>query len=135
MVLHQRKGFARSDAKELIRMYTDNPKHHTAFIDHMMAVELRMIVPSGSEKPGTDGSVTGLSYLLFGSAPLWPAIVYAFIGGSMRAWMDTVWGAMLLQAQAVLGDQVAVHLAPGVGAVAALSAVVSLVVMFLLGAF
>lgn len=135
VVLHQNKGFSRTDAEQLIKMYMKSKKYHTAFIDHMMAVELRMIVPSGKETPAVDGLVTGLAYLAFGTAPLWPAAAYAFGGSSVRGWMDDVFAAAQDAAVPLLGVGAGQQLSAGMGAVAIFSAAISLGVMFLLGSF
>jgi DNA damage-binding protein 1 len=72
------KGFSREDATTIITTYTSKPEYRDLFIDHMMVEELGHQVPDEDDNPAMDGLVTFLSFLFFGSIPMW--FYVAFVG-------------------------------------------------------
>lgn len=70
-----KKGFSEDDARRVIHTYTSKPEYWESFIDHMMVEELGFIVPHSGDSLGRDGVITSLSFMLFGSIPLWVLVI------------------------------------------------------------
>ena len=64
------KGFTDEDAVELISIVSQ-PKHREFFIDYMMVEELGEQAPDDPWGPLKEGSITFISFLIFGTVPMW----------------------------------------------------------------
>jgi DNA damage-binding protein 1 len=69
-------GFEEADATTIIDTYLAKDKdgklkYRDQFIDHMMIVELGQQVPDPEDNPAVDGFITFLSFIIFGSVPMW----------------------------------------------------------------
>ncbi len=70
------KGFSEEDALTLTNIYKKNEKF---WVDFLMSYELKMTDPT-DEKPLLTGTVTFLSFVIFGCIPLIPFVIFgAFV--------------------------------------------------------
>jgi len=67
--LYVEKGVSPEDAETIIRTLA---KYPPAFLDHMMAEELKILPNDTESSPAKSGAVTMLSFIVFGSVPLLP---------------------------------------------------------------
>lgn len=72
----EKLGFDKEDAEAIIALYTKKPEYTKAFVDHMMVVELGHQVPDDDENPAMAGFVTFLSFIAFGSIPMWFYVIF-----------------------------------------------------------
>ena len=70
----QEKGFEASDAEELVGIL-GQPQHAEFFNNYVMAELAGSELPADAWAPARDGGVTFLSFLLFGSIPLWVYVI------------------------------------------------------------
>ncbi len=78
-------GFEKEDATTIIDTFLKtNPdgklKYEQQFIDHMMIVELGQQVPDPDDNPMWNGFITFLSFVIFGSIPMWFYVVFYAAG-------------------------------------------------------
>lgn len=66
--LYMSKGMTSNEASQVIDVFSKHPK---LFVDLMMVEELGMLPPDEDDEPWKNGLVTFLSFLTFGSVPLW----------------------------------------------------------------
>ena len=69
------KGFTRAEAQRAMAIMTQE-KHTDVFLDHMMQQELEQQVPGEDESPLKDGTITFVSFMIFGSIPLWAYVIF-----------------------------------------------------------
>ena len=74
--IYKGKGFSEQDASRIITLMTHRPEYKDFFIDHMMQQELGQQVPGEDENPIKDGAVTFLSFMFWGSIPLWAYVIF-----------------------------------------------------------
>jgi vacuolar iron transporter family protein len=81
--IYMNKGFSEEDARKIIGVYTSKEEYKDAFLNHMMVEELSYIVPGEDETQVMciSSGITGISFVLFGSLPLWMLVVLDSIGG------------------------------------------------------
>jgi len=86
--IYMQKGFTKEDATTVMTVLTKEP-YREFFIDHMMIQELGKQVPDEDDDPAKDGFVTFLSFICFGSVPMW-----LFVIAHLSDWtdMDTLFG-------------------------------------------
>jgi len=77
--LYMAKGFTREDATRVLTIMSKD-KYRDFFIDHMMLVELGHEVPDADDNPAKAGLAMFLSFLFFGSIPMWPYVGF-YVGG------------------------------------------------------
>ncbi len=75
--LYKQKGFAEEDARQILTLMMKNNKEF--FIEHMLVMELGFMAPDEDANPAKNGLVTFLSFIAFGSVPMW---VYVIIYGA-----------------------------------------------------
>lgn len=78
------KGMSRDEATQIIDILA---RHKDIFVDTMMVDELGINPPDDSDQPWKNGLITFLSFLIFGSVPLWCYVVFFFIGDMARTTM------------------------------------------------
>ena len=74
--LYEQKGVSTEDAKLIL---TTLAKYKEFFVEHMMQVELGLMVPDPEDNPWHKGVVTFFAFLLFGSVPLIAYIAFATV--------------------------------------------------------
>ena len=81
--IYVKKGFSDEDARKIIEIYTSKEEYKDAFLDHMMAEELKCIVPGDDETQVMciSSGITGVSFVTFGSLPLWLIVALEAVGG------------------------------------------------------
>lgn len=70
----QGKGLDEADARTIIGVLS-RPEHRDFFVEYMMHEELGLEIPDDPWGPAKDGAVTFVSFLVFGSVPMW---IYVF---------------------------------------------------------
>lgn len=73
--LYVGKGFKQADAETIINTMGQE-QYKEFFIDHMMVQELNLMVPDADDNPAKDGFVTFLSFMAFGSVPMWFYVIF-----------------------------------------------------------
>lgn len=78
-------GFDKADAVTIIDAYLrkdaeGNLKYRDQFIDHMMVVELGQQVPDADDNPAWNGLITFISFIIFGSIPMWFYVIFYATG-------------------------------------------------------
>ncbi len=68
-------GFEEPDAREILSIMS-KPEYKEFFIDHMMIEELGMAVPDPAASPAKAGFAMFTSFMIFGSIPVWPYIIF-----------------------------------------------------------
>lgn len=74
MQLLEKKGFAPEDARDIIAIVS-KPEHRDFFVDYMMIEELGLEIPDDPWGPLKDGTVTLISFMVFGSIPMWVYLI------------------------------------------------------------
>lgn len=70
--LYVEKGVERKDAETILSTMA---KYKEFFVDHMMVMELGQQSPDDDENPAMNGLVTFLSFIAFGSVPMWAYLI------------------------------------------------------------
>jgi DNA damage-binding protein 1 len=70
--LYVEKGVDRKDAESIL---TTMAKYKDFFVDHMMVLELGQQSPGDDAHPAMNGLVTFLSFIAFGSVPMWAYLI------------------------------------------------------------
>eukprot|EP01026_Neomeris_dumetosa_P054494 TRINITY_DN4903_c1_g1_i4.p1 TRINITY_DN4903_c1_g1~~TRINITY_DN4903_c1_g1_i4.p1 ORF type:complete len:297 (+),score=46.89 TRINITY_DN4903_c1_g1_i4:75-893(+) len=78
--LYMEKGMSEDDARSMLSVMSRYPK---VFVDTMMMEELGMLPPDEDSLPWKNGIVMFLSFLLFGSIPLFAYILFP-VDGTIR---------------------------------------------------
>ena len=67
VAIYESKGFSKEEAQRAMAIMTKKPEYTNCFLDHMMLQELDHQVPGPDESPLKDGTVTFVSFMIFGS--------------------------------------------------------------------
>ncbi len=70
--LYKAKGVSEEDARSILSTMA---KYKDVFVDHMVSVELGLEVPAEDVSPVRNGGVTFLSFVAFGSVPMWAYLI------------------------------------------------------------
>lgn len=68
------KGLSAADAEELLSIMS-RPEHKEFYLDFMMVEEMGLELPGDPWGPAKDGGMTLLSFLVFGSIPMWVYVI------------------------------------------------------------
>jgi VIT1/CCC1 family predicted Fe2+/Mn2+ transporter len=71
--IYMNKGMTEEEATTIIDVFA---RHEELFVDLMMVEELGLEVPDEDATPWKEGVVTFLSFLCFGSVPLWMYVIF-----------------------------------------------------------
>ena len=74
--IYQDKGLSPEDAKRVIEIMTRKPEYKEFFVEHMVTHELGLSIPDEDDNPIKDGGVTFLSFMFWGSIPLWAYVIF-----------------------------------------------------------
>jgi VIT1/CCC1 family predicted Fe2+/Mn2+ transporter len=69
------KGLSVEDATRIIDIIS-KPAYEGFFVDHMVTHELGLVVPDEGDNPVKDGAVCFLSFMFWGSIPLWLYVIF-----------------------------------------------------------
>lgn len=75
--IYKSKGVNEDDANTIL---TTMMKYKEIFLDHMMILELGLQTPDESDNPLKNGLVTFLSFVIFGSVPMWVYLIVWLTG-------------------------------------------------------
>ncbi len=70
--LYKERGITEEDARTIL---TTMAKYKDFFVDHMLVLELGQNPPDADANPAKNGAVTFLSFIAFGSAPMWAYVI------------------------------------------------------------
>lgn len=85
--IYMGKGLTEEDARTVIGILS---KHKEMFVDLMMVDELGLSLPDENDAPWKNGVVTFLSFVVFGSVPLWCYVIFYAAGVENASTMFTI---------------------------------------------
>ena len=75
--IYKSKGFSEEEATTVINTMTKKPEYRAYFLEHMCQQELGLTLPPDDKlMPVKAGFVMWLSFMFFGSLPLWPYCIF-----------------------------------------------------------
>jgi hypothetical protein len=74
--IYVEKGLSQEDAARLVNLLSGRPEYANFFVEHMLTHELGLAVPDEGDNPIKDGGVTFLSFMFWGSIPLWAYVIF-----------------------------------------------------------
>ncbi len=95
-------GFDEPDAREILSIMA-KPEYKEFFIDHMMIEELGKFVPDPDDSPAKAGLAMFLSFIFFGSVPMWTYVIFHLSGYKNQSGQFSVSCAMTAVALFFLG--------------------------------
>jgi VIT1/CCC1 family predicted Fe2+/Mn2+ transporter len=98
--LYEEKGVSADDASVILHTMA---KYKDLFVDHMMNLELGQMTPADDENPAMEGLVTFLSFLAFGSVPMFAYLIMWGAGYANRGGMFGVACAVTVVTMFALG--------------------------------